>query len=106
MKNVTFKKGCMEDQMLLIHIIYILQLLCVIQLGYYFIATIFNSIRYMYLNYEINLRMILISAINFDIFLEIIGRVSDLHILQYAGDNASVAFYLKCHRCRMWFYLI
>lgn len=57
----------------------------------------------MYLNYEINLRMILISAINFDIFLEIIGRVSDLHILQYAGDNASVAFYLKCHRCRMWF---
>lgn len=57
----------------------------------------------MYLNYEINLRMILISAINFDIFLEIIGRVSDLHILQHAGDNASVAFYLKCHRCRMWF---
>lgn len=60
----------------------------------------------MYLNYEINLRMILISAINFDIFLEIIGRVSDLHILQYAGDNASITFYLKFHRCRMWFYLI
>lgn len=29
MKNVTFKKVCMEDQMLLIHIIYILQLLLI-----------------------------------------------------------------------------